>query len=163
MSATDYQKQAQDFLDKHGIRFRATLSDSKVAPWEGDKAAHERGKVNHHYRCTLSRQVVKRVSGHYIQKSPGHLSLVSKSRLTFDFWGSIANAEKCIQTVSAYDVLACISGDVHTPETFEDFCGEYGYHDSIKALQQFRRCSAFAKRLRGFFTDEELEALSEIQ
>jgi hypothetical protein len=60
-------------------------------------------------------------------------------------------------------VLACISGDAYTPETFADFCAEYGYEsDSIKSLQTFRRCSAFAKRLRAFFTGAELEQLQEI-
>jgi hypothetical protein len=79
----------------------------------------------------------------------------------FDFWASIADAG--ILTVSAYDVLACISGDANCPDTFENFCAEYGYEgDSIKALQTFRRCSAFAKRLNAFFTPGELEKLAEI-
>jgi type II secretory pathway component GspD/PulD (secretin) len=70
---------------------------------------------------------------------------------------------KGIKTVRPYDVLAGISGDAYTPETFADFCAEYGYEsDSIKALQTFRRCSAFAKRLRAFFTEAELEQLQEI-
>lgn len=84
--------------------------------------------------------------------------------MAFDFWGSIADAEKCETVVSAYDVLACISGDVNCPDTFKDFCAEFGDdEDSIKALQTFRRCSAFAKRLRAFFTDGEIEQLQEIQ
>lgn len=152
-------KQAQDFLDKHEIRFRATLSDSKLPPWsdsEHSLCGAKAEKSRHHYRCTLSGKAAA-------WDSPELPKLFSR-RLTFDFWGSIADAEAGNVTVSAYDVLACISGDVHTPETFEDFCGDYGYdQDSIKALQQFRRCSAFAKRLREFFTAEELEALSEIQ
>lgn len=65
---------------------------------------------------------------------------------------------------SEYDILACISSDAYCPETFEDFCGEYGYEaDSIKALQTFRRADRFAKRLRAFFTEAELSELSEIQ
>src|SRR5688572_19913177 len=172
MQTTDYEKQAQDFLDRFQIKFRATLSDSKVAPWQG------RYNNGHHYRVTLS--------GGYV---------AHPRRLTFDFWGSIADAEKLVQankdlqnmqlqmqntephlrinlrdllqeaeqTVtnlhpSPYDVLACISSDIHCPETFEDFCAEFGdSKDSIKALQTFRRCSAFAKRLRSFFTKEEME------
>lgn len=77
---------------------------------------------------------------------------------------SVADAQKGVTTATAYDVLACISGDAYTPETFADFCAEYGYEsDSIKALQQFRRCDRFAKRLRAFFTTEELTQLSEIR
>lgn len=130
-----YDTQAETFIAKNGIKFRATLSDSKSPAWEGPHG--------HHYRVTLSR---------------------SGSSLTFDFWGSKADADKGEKTVSPYDVLACISGDAFCPETFKDFCAEYGYEeDSIKALQTFRRCSRFTSRLRDFFTPSELEELSEIQ
>jgi hypothetical protein len=54
MQTTDYEKQAQDFLDKYGIKFRATLSDSKVAPWRENEKPHEYGEP-HHYRVTLSK------------------------------------------------------------------------------------------------------------
>lgn len=171
---TEYDQQAKHFLSSNGIKFRATLSDSKTPAWS------DNGKHGHHYRVTLSKPA---------------------ARLTFDFWGSIADAGKLApackrlqdmqlqmqntephlrinwecelaerqQAVAAlhpspYDVLACISSDVHTPETFKDFCADYGYEsDSIKALQTFRRCLAFAKRLKAFFTEAELEQLSEIQ
>lgn len=151
MTTQDYTKQAQDFLDKFGIKFRATLSDIKPAPWE---------PAGHHYRVTLSRNRITRdqVGGNWDN------GLKTPTRIVFDFWGSIADAKSGKLTVDAYDVLACISGDVNCPESFEDFCSEYGYdRDSIKALQSFRRCSAFAKRLRSFFTAEEIEQLQEIQ
>lgn len=151
MNAIDYNKQAEDFLTKHGIKFRATLSDSKPAPWGED------GKHGHHYRITLSKAAaIKRLK-------PGSVYPAS-ARLTFDFWGSVADMEAGNTIATPYDVLACISGDVHCAETFEDFCADYGYDkDSIKALQMFRRCSSFAKRLRAFFTEKEIEELSEIQ
>lgn len=64
----------------------------------------------------------------------------------------------------AYDALSCVSGDAYTPDTFADFCAEYGDdEDSIKALQLFRRCNRFAKRLRAFFTEVELADLAEIK
>ncbi len=146
MQTTDYQKQAEDFLTKHGIKFRATLSDSKSPAW----AKEDGERSGHHYRVTLSHAA--------------HHANSSRKRLVFDFWGSIADAEKGITTITAYDVLACISSDVHCAATFEDFCVEFGYEtDSIKALQTFRRCSAFGKRLRAFFTQAEIEQLQEIQ
>ena len=198
-----YDNQAEQFLTSNGIKFRATLSDSKAPAWDGYtpkkpcpdcikssgiakreyplghpqtvyekqqgknnpvythcKTCNRTGEVpdldarkhGHHYRVTLSKPAHR------------HDFYPSKHRLTFDFWSSIADAEKGIKTVSPYSVLACISGDAYTPETFADFCGEYGYEsDSIKALQTFRRCSAFAKRLRAFFTSTELEQLQEIR
>lgn len=146
---TDYQKQAEDFLSKFGIKFRATLSDSKPAQWE---------PAGHHYRVTLSRDGDKLIEKLYRNRNCGF-----SNRLTFDFWGSKADMDKGQREITAYDVLACISGDAYTPETFEDFCGEYGYQeDSIKALQTFKRADRFAKRLREFFTADELEALQEI-
>jgi len=204
---TEYDQQAEHFLSSNGIKFRATLSDSKTPAWDGytptkpcphcikssgivkreyplghPQTVYEQqmgrnkpiythcevckrtGKVpdlearkhGHHYRVTLSG---------FDPRDAERLTLnPAKRKLVFDFWGSIADAEKGIQTVRPYDVLACISSDAYTPETFEDFCADYGHEsDSIKALQTFRRCSAFAKRLRAFFTEAELEQLSEIR
>lgn len=139
MTSTDYQKQAQDFLDRFGIKFRATLSDSKVAPWH-DKYDHER----HHFRICLSKK--------------------GGGRIVFDFFESKAHSDSGSLATTPYSVLACISGDAYCPEDFKEFCDEYGYEsDSIKALQMFRRCSAFGRRLRNFFTAKELEELSEIR
>jgi hypothetical protein len=140
-----HDTQAEQFLTSNGVKFRATLSDTKTPAWS------DGGKHGHHYRVTLSRSTMPQGS------KTGY-------RLVFDFWSSIADAEKGIKTVRPYDVLACISGDAYTPETFAGFCAEYGYEsDNIKALQTFRRCSAFAKRLRAFFTEAELEQLQDIQ
>lgn len=134
---SEYNIQATAFLADNGLKMRITLSNTKVAAWG------ETGKESgNHYRVTISG---------------------AKRKLTFDFWGSINDARND-EYPSEYDVLACISGDCYCPETFAEFCGEYGYEqDSIKALQTFRRCSAFAKRLRAFFTESELEQLTEIQ
>lgn len=142
-TVSDYEKQAQDFLAKHGLKFRATLSDSKPCEWHTSTEPH-------HFRITLYRD-------------KNHFCPEGRGRLTFDFWSSIADAEKGILTVKPYDVLACISSDAYCPETFAEFCADYGYEeDSIKALQTFNRCSRFAKRLRAFFTPQELEDLSQI-
>jgi len=63
----------------------------------------------------------------------------------------------------AYDVLAFISGEIYFPDSFEEFCRDYGYDlDSRKAEIMFRRCNQFAKRRQTFFTPTEQEALAEI-
>lgn len=204
MNTTDYTTQAETFLKKHGIKFRATLSDSKSPFWAGPSG--------HHYRITLSKGK---------PCTPAYTGNVCSSyRIAFDFWDCLAHLEaeqknkrdlprlqaevpglrnqlltvernprgkdrlmaelreklaskteeleKAMVFVpsrpTAYDILACISSDVNCPETFKDFCGDYGCEeDSIQALQTFRRCSRFAKRLREFFTKQEQEELSEIQ
>ena len=143
-----YEQTALDFLAKRGIHFRAVLSKTQKAPaWAKDGSPH--GLC---YRVTLSRNV-----------RPGGVNAVHVSPLSFDFWDSITAKEKG-ETPSAYDVLACISGDVHCPETFADFCGESGCdEDSRAALAMFKRCSTFARKLRAFFSEAEIEGLSEIQ
>jgi len=147
---SEYETQAETFLQSNGIKFRATLSNSKSAAWDDGKD----GERNH-YRVTLSKTLRL--------KMPEGTRQIPACRLTFDFWGSINDAQQG-KHPTAYDVLARISGDVHCPETFADFCADYGYEeDSIKALQTFRRCSRFGKRLQEFFTAAEIEQLQEIQ
>lgn len=132
---TDYDKQATEFLSRHGLKLRITLSDSKPAPWEDDKGYRP------HYRVTLSG---------------------AGRRMTFDFWGSLNDGAAGTHP-SEYSVLACISSDLGCPESFDDFCAEYGYEeDSRKALQTFRRADRFARRLRDFLTSEEQDNLAEI-
>jgi len=154
VSTSFYDHQAEKFLTDNGLKFRATLSDSKTPQW-GAGSSH-----GYHYRVTISKRVSTGIHG----QDCVCMNCTKPARLVFDFWSSLADMQKGIKTVTPYSVLACISGDIYTPETFADFCAEYGYEsDSIKALQQFRRCSAFAKRLRAFFTEAEQAQLSEIQ
>ena len=145
---SSYEGKALEFLAKHGIHFRAVLAKVQKAPaWVKDGSAH-----GLQYRVTLSRKT-----------RPGGVNAVHVSPLPFDFWDSIAAKEKG-EIPSAYDVLACISGDVHCPDTFADFCAEYGYgEDSRAALATFKRCAAFSRKFRAFFTEKEIEELSEIQ
>jgi len=145
-----YDALAEKFLADHGLKFRATLADSKPAPWEDSRAYFP------HFRITIS----KGKPG----KSDYTGNIRAAARLTFDFWGSINDGQKPQPVATAYSVLACISSDATTPDSFADFCAEFGENeDSRKALQQFRRCDRFAKRLRAFFTAAEVEALQEIR
>lgn len=145
---TDYQKQANDFLERNGLHFRAVRSAVQKCPsWSGDT------KISGN--CGVCRS------------THGDCYKVSLSgdqrRITFPFWNS-AHAVQTGEPLTAYDVLACISSDAYCPDTFEDFCGEFGYEpDNRKAFALFKRCAAFAEQLRKFFTADELEQLGEIQ
>jgi hypothetical protein len=92
------------------------------------------------------------------------LSGEGRNPVTFDFWGSI-NDRKKGEDPTEYDILACVSGDINCPDTFEDFCSEYGYdEDSRKAYATWDRCRNFAEKLQGFFCEgEERDSLAEIQ
>ena len=160
--ASEYEQQAQAFLDKHGLKFRATCAPSdfqRPPDWADDPSA-KHGLL---YKVTLWR------------------GKNGVGRLSFDFWDSLHNreivergewrgachsdriaAKKARPT--AYDVLACIGSDVQCPETFEDFCGDYGLDkDSRKAEATWQRCVKFAGQLRDFFTEAEIDELAEIR
>jgi len=137
---SEYEKQAQEFLAKYNIKFKADYRDATCPPWEKDEkeTKHIHGD---RWRITLQAR---------------------GKQIGFDFWNSF-NDSQSGKDPTAYDALACISSDVHCPETFEEFCGDYGYDtDSRKAEKTFQRVSAFSRKLRSFFTDDEIEALSEI-
>lgn len=140
-----YDHQAQSFLTTNGLKLRATLSDSKPAPWGDEK------HPKHHFRVCIWRDSAAdrfKRGGRELSRLP--------NRLTFDFWSG--------SQPTPYSILACISSDAYTPDTFEEYCSEYGDNpDSLKAKQTFNRCASFARRLRAFFTPAELEQLSEIQ
>jgi hypothetical protein len=137
---TDCDKQADDFLTRTGIRFRATMSSRQIPPPWCDASDHIHGDK---YTVTLSK--------------PGN------GRLSFSFWNSLDAMQKG-KDLRPHAVLSCISSDACCPETFEDFCAEYGYdQDSRKAWATFKRCDAFRERLQRFFTEQEIEALGQIQ
>lgn len=140
MTATElnpYEAQAEAFLTKHAVTFRATRSNVNTCPPYCDRQ-HIHGD---RYTITLRKE---------------------QRRLTFAFWNSL-HAQQTGEPLTAYDVLACLSSDAFCPDTFEDFCAEYGYDvDSRKAWSTFLRCAQFAQRLHAFFTEEELQDLATI-
>lgn len=59
-----------------------------------------------------------------------------------------------------YSLLSCIASDYSVPETFHDFCGEFGYdEDSRKAEKTFHSCLEQSHKLHSIFTDEEIDCL----
>jgi len=132
-----YEQSAQDFCARNHIGIRIALKDSKLPDWDD-------GSFRHHYCVSLNK--------------PNR-----KVPLRFDFWGSVNDANEG-KHPTAYGVLACISSDAFCPDTFADFCSEYGYdEDSRKAEKLFAKCARFGLQLREFFTMNELEELAEIR
>ena len=147
----DYDKQAEDFLTRNGLEFRANMANvQKCPPWSRDDATGAgRGGCS---KCGTI---------HGVKFTVTLRRTATGKRLSFAFWGSFNDGNK---PQRAYSVLACISGDIFCPNTFDKFVSEYGYDDdSIKAWRAFKRCSAFGKRLREFFTDEEQTELADIR
>ena len=184
---SEYTKQADDFLVKNNLEFRAVLVGSdcprfcedSLAERDMDKTdtfprkTHIHGK---HYRCTISGE------------GRGHVA--------FDLWNSYADEEKNWvrknwhaaqqifvpktfgrgsqtlaeqyrthplkdETPTAYDLLACI--EKNDPGDFEEFCSEFGYDtDSRRAEDNWRAVVKEWQKVRRFFTAEELAELQEI-
>lgn len=77
---------------------------------------------------------------------------------TFKFGQSIAEGSN---EPTFYDVLACLTK--YDPESFEDFCGNYGYdNDSRKAYKTYKAVVKEWENMQRLFNSEELELLQEI-
>jgi hypothetical protein len=59
-----------------------------------------------------------------------------------------------------YYILCCIACDYSIPDTFKDFCGEFGYNeDSRKAEKLFHDCREQSEKLHTIFKEEEISCL----
>lgn len=143
---SEYDEQAKKFLADHGLRFQATRIDDGTCPPFCD-GTHVHGTYVHgeHYEVRLDR------------KGDG-------GRLVFDYWNPAQDVQDGIRTIEPYNPLACLNNEVLCLDGFEDFCEEFGFDmDSRKAEAGWKLWSALARKLRGFFTGEELIQLAEIQ
>jgi len=90
----------------------------------------------------------------------------SKHTYSFEFFDSIKNTEdnkSC--KYDFYSVLACLS--YYTPESFDDFCSEFGYEfenesEYIKTKSIHLACLDQQKNIKKLFNDEQLQLLQEI-
>lgn len=138
----DYQVQGLDFLRRYGLRFEAANPSGVCPSWDDD------GKHIHGLRYTVT------LSG----QTPHGLR-----RISFPFWNSFKDSKEG-KAPTPYDVLACLSGDISCPETFAEYCANYGENeDSRRAERQFLTVRRFALKLQDFFTPGEISALQEIQ
>ncbi len=134
---SEYEKQAQDFIDSHGIRFKATFKGDKCPMWDDDKHIH-----GDRYLVMLSKPT-------------------TKQRFSLSYWNSL-NDKKQGNKPTPYDVLACLQK--YDPGTFENFCGDFGYdEDSRKAYTTYKAVVQQWHKVQQFFTITELGELEEIQ
>ena len=134
----EYDHQAANFLRKHEITFSFKLANTKKPSWKDDSRP-----VNH-FIVTFKR---------------------GKNKCSFDYFDSIHNYQKGITEIRAYNALTCCSSEINCPDTFEDFCSEFGYdEDSRSAEKTFRALKKMSDKLQKFFDSEEIrEDLAEIQ
>lgn len=71
--------------------------------------------------------------------------------------------KECQTPPTDYSLLACMASDSYHADTFDDWCGNFGYDtDSRKALDTFLKCQKISSDIQRFFTNAEIEQLQEI-
>jgi hypothetical protein len=141
-----YNKQAKEFLSKYELNLSIREAIPQKTPlWINKDSKNQQHGIN--YFCSLSNKDGK----HY----------------SFDFWGSIADAEKISHgektgRPNAYSILACL--DTYSDgESFEDFCNNFGYDtDSITAEKTYKAVMKQIDGLKAILTPEAIEELNNI-
>lgn len=155
---TEYDLQAETFCTKYGIKIECIYQGHY--PYFQDET-----KKRAVYLISISRQ------------SSRHDRIKTSRPISFTFGQSINRSyakqfsTDRIATVpvkrepSNYDILACMASDSHDPGTFEtDFCPNFGYDpDSRKGLETYLKVQEQYRKIVDFFSEEEIEALQEIQ
>lgn len=177
MISTDYQAQAENFLKKFNIEFKIIKCKlqvcpdwDKCSPFQFDKVMipHSHGFK---YRATFSRDNKVFEIDYWSSLNDTYRDSV-KSYLNdshgqaFDKWFEQKLKFLTIKAKkpTAYDILACISGDIGVyEETFEEWASNFGYDaDSRKAEQSYNAVCDQSRKMVRFFTSKELEELREI-
>jgi hypothetical protein len=138
----EYDQQAASFLNRYGITCNIRRADPH-GPGYAPQWAEAGEPHGNQYRVTLTGN--------------------GRGKLSFDFWGSIRDRELG-EDPTPYDVLACVSADIYCPDSFPEFCSDYGYdEDSRRAFATWERCNEFGRELREFFREPAMqEDLAEI-
>jgi len=162
---SEYEQQAKIFLEKTGTEFKAVFL-------KHDKHFVDDNDTRDIYEITLTRgertftftfgQSIN-CSGKYWkfgQYKRGISHGVGKNKikpLPMSEW----DKNKDFSEPTPYDVLAALTH--YDPETFENFCREYGYdEDSRKAEKIYEAVKNEYQNLQILFTESELAALREI-
>ena len=131
---TDYNQQALDFLKTTGTTFKAKYFEHDYY-FDGDK---DRRDI---YKITL-----KNSNGSY----------------TFKFGQSITNSGAANRVEpTAYDVLSCLTK--YDIGGYEDFVSEFGYEFGPSSKRIYNAVVKEFDNVSRLFTDEQIEALQEIQ
>ena len=170
-----YEQQAEAFLKatntefkceflKHGKHFvddKETRDIYRITLTRGKRSYtfnFGQSIVNSGFYYTKGRQVIQIDRSQLTNKN---LVLWIKLR-DYDFLNN-GKSDKIHYPVAptAYDVLACLTK--YDPDTFENFCSEYGYdEDSRKAEKIYNAVLDEWRNVCALFTDEEIEQLQEI-
>lgn len=175
---TNYEKQATDFLEKTGCKMTITYKENRKY-FPNDKETRDvydieikRGSrvwkfefgnsMNDSEFVAVYGKTKYPIPASFREKSNSEIALYVKQNLQSDF-GTV-KADHIIRPVepSEYSVLSCLTK--YDPESFENFCSEYGYDEDSRTAE--RTYNAVVKEWQNvcmIWTDDEIEELREIQ
>lgn len=83
-----------------------------------------------------------------------------KKKIKFRYGDSVNNTHDGKTTLDLYSVLCVVGSEYFCPETFEDFCSEFGYsEDSRSAEKLFLRLKKMSEKLHNMFSEDEANAM----
>ena len=156
----EYEKQAQDFLDKTGTGFKADYVDYKEH-FEGDTDKRDvylitltRGRRSFSFKFGQSINA----SGAWWKYGDYRKGVSKKRSFPYGDW----DKNKNFKAPGAYDVLSCLTK--YDPGDFKEFCGDFGYDtDSKKAEKTYQAVKNEYTQLSVLFSDSEFEEMGEIE
>ena len=140
----DYEMQAEQFLKRYNLTLQIRRGPDKCPPWDDNSHTH-----GDQHLVTIRSAPARRGRN---PENPGAMSV------SFPFWNSL-NDKASGKNPSDYNILACVSSDAHSPTDPDEVADEFG---EIKPSTAFAVAER-AKELQAFFTEQELDALAEIQ
>ena len=183
---SEYEKQAEDFLKKTGSSIKIEFKKSGIYSSFDDDENRDiynitLKKGERKYSFTFGNSIAE--SGAFLRcrttkKETPHKGFnisdelrvnreLPKGRIRLirefeNLYFRLSNEEIFFKEPTAYGVLAGLT--TYGPEDFEDFCSSYGYDsDSRKAEKVYKAVVREFDNLKMLYSDEELEALSQIQ
>lgn len=175
---TDYQKQAEDFMQKFGVTMEVKylktgkyFDDDKeerdiyeiTISKNGRKYTFNFGQSisNSGFYYTKGRQKIA-IDRRFLTKGKNELARYIRNKID---WGFINNGKSDLIhypiAPTAYDVLAAVQK--YDIGTFEDFCSEFGYDtDSKKAEKTYNAVKEEYLNIARLFTEDELTEMQEI-
>jgi len=167
----EYDKQAADFLESTGTKFKIEyLYTGTYFPDDTEKRdiyqftlTTARGSYSSKFGDSIHNTERRAFAQngwneHNLSRNMEAKRLGIKTLSEFKTWRNYKP--------SPYDILACM--DTYTPETFKEFCEEYGYddrplseHDSVR--NTFLAVREQSEGLRRIYSPEQLNLLAEIQ
>lgn len=153
---SEYEIQAENFLNEAGITFKA-LFLFHGPHWEDDKENRNVWELI----LTREKKTFSVRFGQSIAESFLWLAKDGHRLVEPGAWGARKYEPTKRNLPTSYDFLACLTK--YDPGTFEDFCGEFGYDtDSRKAEKTYFAVQEEWKKVRTFFSADEIEKLQEI-